>query len=151
MGGFILKRLLWLIPTVLGVVTLIFMLRPLIPGDPIDFMLGENAMPADREALLAQYDLDKSVPEQYLIFLGRLVRGDLGKSIHARRPVLDMILERYPATLMLAAAAMLVALLLALPTGVAAAVKKDTWLDNLSMLGALLGISMPNFLSLIHI
>ena len=145
MTGFILKRLLLLVPTVFGVVTLVFLLRPLIPGDPIDFMLGENAYPADREALRAQYNLDQSVPRQYAIFLGRLVHGDLGRSIHSRRPVTEMILERYPATMALAGAAMVVALLVALPAGVAAAVKKDTVVDNLSMLGALLGISMPNF------
>jgi len=127
------------------VVTLVFLLRPLIPGDPIDYMLGENALAADREAMRVQYGLDKSIPEQYLLFLGRLVKGDLGRSIHARRPVLDMILERYPATLLLAAAAMVVAWLVALPAGLAAAVKKDTWIDNLSMFGALLGISLPNF------
>jgi len=143
--SFAAKRLLLLIPTVLGVVTLVFLLRPLIPGDPIDYMLGENALAADRAALRAQYGLDKSIPEQYLLFLGNLIKGDLGRSIHARRPVLDMILERYPATLLLAAAAMVVAWLVALPAGLAAAVKKDTWIDNLSMFGALLGISLPNF------
>ena len=145
MLSFVLKRLLLLAPTVFGVVTLVFLLRPLIPGDPIDYMLGENAVPADREALRAQYELDKSIPEQYLLFLSRLVKGDLGRSIHARRPVLDMIAERYPATLVLAAAAMVVAILVAFPAGVAAAVKKDMAVDNLSMFGALLGISMPNF------
>jgi len=143
--SFAAKRLLLLIPTILGVVTLVFLLRPLIPGDPIDYMLGENALAADRAALRAQYGLDRSIPEQYLLFLGNLVKGDLGRSIHARRPVFDMILERYPATLLLAAAAMIVALLVALPAGLAAAVKKDTWIDNLSMFGALLGISLPNF------
>jgi len=143
--SFTVKRLLLMVPTILGVVTLIFLLRPLIPGDPIDYMLGENALAADREALRVQYGLDKSVPEQYLLFLGRLVKGNLGRSIHARRPVLDMILERYPATLLLAGAAMIVALLVALPAGLASAVKKDTWIDNLSMFGALLGISLPNF------
>lgn len=145
MTTFLLKRFLLLIPTVLGVVTLVFMLRPLLPGDPVDFMLGENALSADREQLRAEYDLDKPVFTQYVIFMTKLIKGDLGRSIHTRRPVLDMILERYPATLLLAGAAMFVAVLVAVPLGVAAAVRKDTVVDNLSMLGALLGISMPNF------
>ena len=145
MPSFILKRLLLLVPTVFGVVTLVFLLRPLIPGDPIDYMLGENALQADREMLRAQYGLDKSLPEQYLVFLGGLLRGNLGRSIHTRRPVTDMIMERYPATLLLALSAMLVAVLVALPAGIASAVKRNTLVDNLSMVGALLGISMPNF------
>ena len=102
-------------------------------------------MPADREALRAEFGLDKPVLEQYGIFLSKLARGDLGRSIHTRRPVVDMILERYPATLALAVTALLVALAVALPLGVISAVKRNTVLDNLSMLGALLGISMPNF------
>jgi peptide/nickel transport system permease protein len=142
---FIFKRLMMLVPTVFGVVTLVFMLRPMIPGDPIDYMLGENAMEADREMLRAQYGLDKSLPRQYLVFLGGLVKGDLGRSIHTRRPVTDMIRERYPATLLLALSAMVVAVLVALPAGIASAVKRNSLVDNLSMLGALLGISMPNF------
>ena len=132
-------------PTVLGVVSLVFLLRPMIPGDPVDYMLGENALPADREVLRAQFNLDKPVFQQYLIYLGQVLTGDLGRSIHTRRPVLNMIMERYPSTLMLAAAATFVALLVALPIGVLSAVKKDTLADNLSRVGALLGISMPNF------
>ena len=145
MPAFILKRLLMLVPTIFGVVTLVFLLRPMIPGDPIDYMLGENALEADREMLRAQYGLDKSLPEQYLVFLGGLLKGNLGRSIHTRRLVTDMIMERYPATLLLAFSAMLVAVLVALPAGIASAVKRNTLVDNLSMLGALLGISMPNF------
>lgn len=145
MRGFALKRILLLAPTVLGVVSLVFLLRPMIPGDPVDYMLGENALPADREVLRAQFNLDKPVFQQYLIYLGQVLTGDLGRSIHTRRPVLNMIMERYPSTLMLAAAATFVALLVALPIGVLSAVKKDTLADNLSRVGALLGISMPNF------
>ena len=145
MRAFLVKRLLLLIPTVLGVVTLVFLLRPLIPGDPIDFMIGENALPADREALRAMYDLDKPLPVQYAKFIGRLAKGDLGRSIHSRRPVMTLIAERYPATLLLAGTAMLAAVLLAVPLGVAAAVRKDTVVDRASMLAALLGVSMPNF------
>ncbi len=145
MRAFVLKRILFLVPTVFGVVSLVFLLRPMIPGDPVDYMLGEYALPADREVLRAQFDLDKPVYQQYIIYLGKVLTGDLGRSIHTRRPVLNMILERYPSTLMLAAAATFVALLVALPAGVFSAVKKDTLTDNLSRLGALLGISMPNF------
>jgi peptide/nickel transport system permease protein len=145
MTRYVLKRMIFFIPTLWGVLTLVFMLRPLIPGDPVDFMIGENALPADRELLRKEFNLDRPLPEQYLIFLKGAVKGDLGRSIHTRRPVVETILERLPATLELALGAMTVAILLAIPLGILSAVKKDSLLDNGSRLLAMLGVAMPNF------
>jgi len=145
MTVYVLKRMILFIPTLWGVLTLVFMLRPLIPGDPIDFMVGETALPADRELLRKEFNLDRSLPEQYLIFLKGAVKGDLGRSIHTRKSVVETILERLPATLELALGAMTVALVLAIPLGVISAVKKDSFVDNGSRLLAMLGVAMPNF------
>ncbi len=139
------KRIGALLPTVLGALTLIFLLRPLIPGDPIDFMLGETARQADRDILRKEFHLDRPIGEQYLLFLRNAAVGDLGRSIHTRRPVMDMISERFPATLELALAAMVVAVVLAFPVGVLSAVKKDSPIDSGSRFFAILGVAMPNF------
>ncbi len=129
----------------LGVVTVVFLIVHLIPGDPVEIMLGEQARAVDREALRHEMGLDKPIHLQYVAFLKGLVRGDLGQSLHTKQPVLTSIARRLPATIELAAAAMAVALLLAIPLGLLAAYKKDSLVDQGSMLFALLGISMPNF------
>jgi len=141
----LLRRLALLVPTILGVVTLIFFLIHFIPGDPVELMLGETASTADLERLRADLGLDRPVAEQFGTFLLGLVRGDLGNSFFYRRPVVEVILEKLPATLELAAAAMVLALLLALPLGIVAAVRKDSFTDRAAMLASLVGISMPNF------
>ncbi len=140
------KRLLFLIPTLLAVSTLVFSLIHLVPGDPVDLILGEQSLPADREAMRKALGLDRPVLEQYGIFLKGLATGDLGDSLFEKRPVLKMIRERYPATLQLAVQAMMMALAVSLAFGVAAAVRKGTAVDHASMLGGLVGISMPGFL-----
>jgi peptide/nickel transport system permease protein len=145
MALYVLRKLALFIPTLWGVLTLIFLLRPLIPGDPIDFMLGETARPADRETLRKEFNLDRSLTKQYLIFLKGAAKGDFGRSIHTRRPVMATVLERFPATLELASGAMIVALLLAIPVGVMSAVKKDSLVDACSRVLAMLGVAMPNF------
>ena len=114
---------------VLGVCTLVFLLIHLVPGDPVEAMLGESAQPADREALRAALGLDRPVSEQYLDYLGRLARLDLGESFQDRRPVRSILAERLPATLELAAAALGLALVLALPLGVLAARHRGSRLD----------------------
>jgi ABC-type dipeptide/oligopeptide/nickel transport system permease component len=139
------RRMLLLVPTVLGVLTLVFFLVHLIPGDPVELMLGETASRADLSQLRAALGLDRPVGEQYARFLGGLVRGDLGRSFFYRKPVLAVIGGALPATALLAAAALAVALLVALPVGIFAAVRRDTLVDRLAMLGSLLGVSMPNF------
>ncbi|MFH0810047.1 MAG: nickel ABC transporter permease [Pseudomonadota bacterium] len=145
MYPFLRRRLLLLLPTMLGVATLIFLMRPLIPGDPVDFMLGETARAVDKDALRHEFNLDRPLLEQYGIFLGGLLRADLGRSIMSGRPVAGLIAERLPNTLQLALAAALVAVLVAIPLGVVAAARQYSWLDNASVFFALLGVSMPNF------
>lgn len=139
------RRLLTFLPTVLGVVTLVFAFLHLVPGDPVDVMLGETAQAADKEALRAELGLDRPVLEQYGAYLGSLARADLGRSFSYRRPVREVIAGRAPATLQLAGCALGVALLVAVPLGVLAAVRKDSALDRGSLVASLLGVSMPNF------
>ncbi|MDX1764874.1 MAG: ABC transporter permease [bacterium] len=145
MTNYIAKRLLMLVPVVFGVVTLVFFLIHLIPGDPVEIMLGEYARAADKEALRHELRLDRPLGEQYFGYLTGLIQGDLGKSIHSREPVIHTILQRFPATLLLTVAAMTVAILIAVPIGIVSATRQYSLLDNGSMLFALLGISMPNF------
>jgi peptide/nickel transport system permease protein len=130
---------------VVGVCTLVFLLIHLVPGDPVEAMLGESARPADRAALRASLGLDRPLGEQYLEYLGRLVRLDLGESFQERRPVRQILAERLPATLELAAAALALALAIALPLGVTAASHRGGALDSGAMGLSLLGVSIPNF------
>lgn len=143
--AYLLRRLLWTLPIMLGVLTLIFFLIHLIPGDPVDLMLGEQALPADREQLREQLGLHRPLVEQYVRYLGQTLSGDMGQSLHARRPVTELILERLPATVELMVSAMLVAVVIALPLGILAAVFHGRLLDRLASLFAVLGVAMPNF------
>ena len=145
MRNYLIKRLLLTGPVILGVVTLVFFLIHLIPGDPVEVMMGESAQAADKQRLRHELGLDKPLPEQYGNFLSGLVRGDWGKSLHSKRPVLEAIAARLTPTLVLALAAVLIALGISLPLGIAAAVRQYSLVDNLSMFLALLGISIPNF------
>src|SRR6185369_15981087 len=104
------RRLLLLVPTLVGVATLVFAFLHLVPGDPVEIMLGESAAPADVAALRRELGLDRPLVVDYVRFLGRAARGDLGRSIAYRMPVTDVIATRYPATLQLAAAAFVIAL-----------------------------------------
>ena len=129
----------------LGVVCLVFFLLHLVPGDPVEVMLGESARPADKEALQRALGLDQPLHVQFGQYLASLGRFDLGTSLYSKRPVRDLLLERLPATVELGVAALLVALLLAVPLGVLAAVKKETAWDAGAMGVALFGVSIPNF------
>jgi peptide/nickel transport system permease protein len=142
---FLARRLLLTVPVLLGVATLVFSLIHLIPGDPAMAMLGETASPQDVADLRERLGLDRPLLEQYGRFLGGAVRGDLGTSLRTGEPVGAQILERMPATIELAAAAMLVAVALALPIGIVAAVWRGTAIDHAAMTLALAGISIPNF------
>jgi ABC-type dipeptide/oligopeptide/nickel transport system permease component len=142
---FLVRRLALTVPVLLGVATLVFALIHLIPGDPAQVMLGETAAEEDVEALRRRLGLDRPLLEQYGLFLSGLVQGDLGTSLRTEEPVARAILTRVPATLELAAAAMLVALAVALPLGIAAAVGRGTFVDHLATTLALTGISVPNF------
>ncbi len=139
------RRLLFLIPILYTVSTLVFFFIHMIPGDPVDAILGEQALVSDREVLQHQLHLDEPVWEQQLRFIDGLMHGDLGKSLYSQKPVTQMIAQRFPATLHLALIAILIALALAIPLGVIASLRRGTWTDRGSMLFALIGIAMPNF------
>lgn len=139
------RRLLTLIPTLIGVVTLVFAFIHLVPGDPVDVMLGETAKAADKAALRAELGLEKPIAEQYAAYVGSLAKGDMGRSFSYRKPVSELILQRLPATAQLAGMAMLVAVLVSVPLGVLSAVKKGTAADRAGLVGSLLGVSMPSF------
>ncbi len=145
MKRYLLRRLLLVLPVVWGVSTLVFLFLHLIPGDPAEIMLGETARAADKAALRRDLGLDRPLPEQYLRFMGDLLQGDLGESYYFKAPVLDVVFERFPATLELAVAAMGIALLLSLPLGTLAALHAGGPIDHGAMLFAMLGVSMPRF------
>ena len=145
MGSFLTRRLVLSVPVLLGVATLVFSLIHMIPGDPAQAMLGETASEADVAALRAKLGLDRPLLEQYAAFLGGLARGDLGTSLRTGEPVAQQIWQRAPATVELAAAAMVFAIGVAIPLGVLAAVWRGTAVDFASMGLALTGISVPNF------
>ncbi len=142
---FLLRRLLWTLPVLLGVLTLVFFLLHLVPGDPVDVMLGESALPADREQMRAQLGLDRPIAVQYGVYLRNALSGDLGTSFTSRRAVMAEIAERLPATLELMLGAMAVAFAIALPLGVLAALYHGRWIDYLASGFALLGVAIPNF------
>jgi len=141
----ILPRIGSVLLVVFGVCTLVFLLIHLVPGDPVEAMLGESARPADRQALRAALGLDRPLGEQYLRYLGGLVRLDPGQSFQFQRPVADLLAERIPATLELAGTALALALAVAVPLGVLAARNQGGALDSGAMGLSLLGISIPNF------
>ncbi|MGD8274948.1 MAG: ABC transporter permease [Thiohalocapsa sp.] len=145
MSANILTRLGSALVVVLGVCTLVFLLIHLVPGDPVEAMLGERAQAADRAALQAALGLDLPLWEQYRRYLLGLLRLDLGQSFLDQRPVAAILGERLPATLRLAAAALGIALGLALPLGVLAARLRGTAVDSAAMTLSLLGVSIPNF------
>ena len=145
MKGFFLRRTLITAPTVLGALTLVFFFLHIVPGDPVEAMLGESARAVEKERLRHELGLDLPLAAQYLKFLKGIATGDLGESYFFRRPVAEVIAERVPATLELAVASLFVAGIIALPLGILAALREGTALDALSMLFALIGVSMPNF------
>jgi peptide/nickel transport system permease protein len=142
---FLLRRLLLLLPTLLGAVSLIFALIHLIPGDPVEVMLGETATAADKEALRRSLGFDRPLAIQYRSFLVNLVTGDLGRSLYEPASVAAIIGARLPATLQLALCAMLAAVLISFPLAVLAARRRGTWIDRSALSFSLLGLSLPNF------
>ncbi len=145
MTRFLIRRLLLTIPVLLGVATLVFSLIHLVPGDPVQAMLGESASPQDIAELRGRLGLDRPLLVQYAGFLKGAVRGDLGSSLRTNQTVTAAIAERLPATFELAFAAMLVAVVIALPLGILAAVRAGTRVDHAATTLALVGISVPNF------
>ena len=146
MLAFLLKKLATLVPTLLGVTLVAFALIRLIPGDPIEIMVGERRLDAAAHAaLMQQLGLDQPLPAQYLRYLGALLQGDLGKSLVTREPVAAEFAVLFPATLELAGAALLLALCVGLPLGMAAALRRGSWFDQAVMATATVGNSMPVF------
>lgn len=141
----ILKRLAGVVPVVFGVLLLTFLLVHLVPGDPVEVMLGESATAADRGQLRADLGLDRPLPVQFAVYLGKLAHGDFGHSIHTRMPIAELLAERIPATAMLAALALVIALLIGMPLGIAAALNHLRWPDSLATLFALTLSAMPHF------
>lgn len=145
MVRYLARRLALTIPVLLGVATLVFALIHLIPGDPAQAMLGEEASEEDVQALRERLGLDQPLLQQYGGFLRGVVRGDLGRSLRTDEPVTQAILDRLPATLELAAAAMIVSIGVALPLGIIAAVGRGTFVDHAATTLSLTGVSIPNF------
>ncbi|WP_413864153.1 ABC transporter permease subunit [Albidovulum sp.] len=143
---FILGKLLYLIPTFLGITLIAFGFVRVLPGDPVLLMAGERGLTPERHAeLAAQLGFDKPVWMQYLDFLGRLLHGDLGISLVTKKPVLTEFLALFPATVELGFCAIVIATLIGVPVGVIAAIKRGSWFDQVSMTAALVGFSMPIF------
>ncbi len=140
-----LRRILTTIPALVGVVTIVFFLLPLVPGDPVDLMLGEQASSLDKAALKHDLGLDLKPLPRFAKFLSGLARFDLGTSFTTHRPVAAEIAERFPATAELATSAMALALLFGIPFGVMAALNKDRALDQAARLFTLLGTSLPSY------
>jgi peptide/nickel transport system permease protein len=156
MFRYTIRRVLGLIPVIFGISLVVFLLIRLIPGDPALLILGERATPAARQRLREQMGLNRALfidtsgqrpfyDTQYLSFMGELLRGDLGDSIVHKRPVLTEFRERFPATVELTLAALLIAVLLGISLGIIAAVRRGTLADALMLLIALLGVSIPIF------
>lgn len=145
MSRYLIRRFVLTIPVLLGVATLVFALIHFIPGDPAQAMLGETASEEDVQALRERLGLDRPLVEQYGSFLRGAVQGDLGTSLRTNEPVTQAIIARLPATLELAAAAMLVAIGAAIPLGIIAAVRRGTIVDHAATTLALTGVSIPNF------
>ena len=145
MTAFILRRLLLTAPVVWIVVTLVFALIHLVPGDPVALMLGEGASVTEIERLRTELGLDRPILDQYKSYMAGLIRGDLGVSFRNQEPVSTSIRTRYPATIELAVAALLVSLSIALPLGVISAVRRGRFTDKFISFLTLLGVSLPNF------
>jgi len=143
-NAFLVRRVLMLPVLLLVVTTLVFGMVELIPGDPVDFMIGENATLDRKTELRAAYHLDDPVGQRFVRFYRELFTGEL-RSLHTRRPVLEVVVSRFPHTAYLAFVALAVSILLAIPLGTLAAWRPGGWVDAGSRLGALVGISIPNF------
>src|SRR4051812_25903996 len=144
MGRFLLKRLAHSVVVLLGVTTIVFLMI-FLAGDPVMLMVPANATTEDIALLRNQLGFDDPLPVQYGRFVVSLAHGDFGQSLRFRAPALPLLIERLPATVQLAAAALVLSLAIAIPAGILAAVRKDSPLDLLAMLGALLGQSIPGF------
>lgn len=145
MAGFIIRRLLALIPLLFGITLITFFAVRLAPGDPVEQILGQNTNKQAAEQLRQHLGLNQPLPVQYVRWLDGAVRGDFGRSLITDVPVTQEIVKRFPSTFELAVAAFFVMLAVGIPLGIAAAVTRQRWLDSLLMMGALGGLSIPSF------
>lgn len=143
MGQYIIRRLLALIPVLLGVSILVFSLIRMIPGDPVTVMLGERARPEDIARVREEMGFNRPIYIQYLEWMGRILRGDLGTSIINRTPVMDELKQRLPATIEMVLGGMFLGVTIGIGVGILSAIRPNSWIDIISMFGALLGVSMP--------
>ncbi|BEV08574.1 MULTISPECIES: nickel ABC transporter permease [unclassified Methylophilus] len=139
------KRLLTLLPVVLGVLCLTFLLLHLVPGDPVDVMLGESASVADREALKAELGLNQPMRQQFLQYTAHLLHGDFGVSIHTHTDISTLLLQTYPATMLLAVSALCIGISIGVPLGVWSALKAGHWQDMMITLFSIRVAAMPAF------
>ena len=145
MTGYVLRRLVYMIPVFLLISLFVFFMVRLVPGDPAAIMLGQRATPENIAALREKLHLDAPIWVQYGTFLGNMLRGDLGDSLRQQRPVMDILSERLPATLFLVAYAGILSVLLSAPLATLAALKRGTWVDQVVRLYVLLALAMPAY------
>ena len=139
------RRLIGAIPVLFGISFLIFLLMHIAPGDPVSLLLGDDATPADIARTRHEWGLDRPLIVQYADFISRALTGDFGRSLKFNEPVMKLIAERLPATIELAIASLVVAILISVPLGVYSAIKHNSLLDHAGMSVALIGVSLPNF------
>lgn len=139
------KRLVASLPIVLGASVLVFGIIHLIPGDPVATMLGLEADQETINAMREELGLERPLPMQYFAWLGNVLQGDLGRSIQSQQDVLPLVLKKIPATIELTIAALIVSLLIAIPSGIVSALYRNTWIDYAGTLFALFGVSVPSF------
>jgi peptide/nickel transport system permease protein len=144
-GGYVLRRILQTIPVLFGVSLLAFAIMHVVPGDPVRLIAGPDAPESVVQRIRVELGLERPLHQQYASFLARALRGDLGRSLRSRSPVVDEILARFPATLELTTVSMLIAVTLGVPLGLIAAVRRSTWVDYLAMAASLSTLSMPVF------
>jgi peptide/nickel transport system permease protein len=142
---YLVRRVVQIVPTVLMISLVVFVMMQSVPGDPVVALLGDAYTAEDAAQMREAYGLDRPIAVQYVIWLGRLVRGDWGTSILSGRPVLDEVLTRLPVTIELIVLAMAVALVIAVPAALIGALRRNTWADYTATSVALAGISIPEF------
>ena len=145
MWRYVLKRLAMIIPVLIGVTFFVYMVLSLAPGDPVQTILGDKATEEAQQQLREELGLDKPILVQYVNYMWNAVQGDFGTSYTNQVSVMEQVLERFPNTLLIAAGAILLALVLGIPIGILSAKKQYSFLDNASMVGALIGVSMPAY------
>jgi peptide/nickel transport system permease protein len=145
MFEYLIKRLLLIPITLLGIFTISFALLYIVPGDPVSIIVGQHADPETIAAIRTELNLDKPVYQQYFIYLDKVVHGDLGRSFVRSEEVLPAILERFPATLELTLASIIIAIIIGIPIGVISAIKQYSFWDRFFMVFAIGGVSAPNF------